>query len=42
MRTVINKKLLERQMTQKVKGRTFYLLLSLQESGINYARILIQ
>jgi len=32
MGTVINKKLPERQMTQKVKGRIFHLPLSLQET----------
>jgi len=43
MGTVINKKLPERQMIQKVKGRTFHLPLPLQETnGTNYARILIQ
>jgi len=31
MRTVINKKLPEKQMIQKIKGRTFHLSLSLQE-----------
>jgi len=42
MGTVINKKLPERQMIQKVKGRTFHLPLPLQKHGTNYVRILIQ